>query len=136
MGVKMINYGFTKELNMQFEETLEIVFEELKKAELGVWSIIDLKEKFKEKLGINFKKYVVLGTSHPSNAHQAILAEENIGLLIPYNVILYEKDKRTVLSVVKSTLVMELIDNEDLGQIVADMERRLKRVFDSVKDRK
>ncbi|MEW5802008.1 MAG: DUF302 domain-containing protein [bacterium] len=115
---------------------MEKVFEELKKEELGVWSIIDLKEKFKENLRIDFKKYVILGTSHPSNAHQAILAEENIGVMIPYNVILYEKDKRTVLSVIKPAAVMEMIDNEDLREIAAQMERRLKRVFDSVKDRK
>jgi uncharacterized protein (DUF302 family) len=132
----MINYGFTKELNMQFEETLEKVFEELKKAELGVWSIIDLKEKFKERLGINFKKYVILGTSHPPNAHQCVLAEENIGLMLPYNVILYEKDKKTVLSVIKPTAVIEMIDNENLEKIAAEMEKILKHVFDSVRDGK
>jgi len=130
----MINYGFTKELNMQFEETLEKVFEELKKAELGVWSIIDLKEKFKERLGINFKKYVILGTSHPPNVYQCVLAEENIALMIPYNVILYEKDKKTVLSVVKPTSIMEMIDNEDLQKAAIEMEKRLKKVFDSVRD--
>ena len=132
----MITYGFTKELNMQFEETLEKVFEELKKAELGVWSIIDLKEKFKEILGINFKKYVILGTSHPSNAHQCVHAEENIGLMMPYNVVLYEKDKKTVLSVIRPTAVMEMIDNEDLEKIAAEMEKRLKKLFDSVREGK
>lgn len=132
----MINYGFTKELNMQFEETLEKVFKELKKAELGVWSIIDLKEKFKERLGINFKKYVILGTSHPLNVHQCVHAEENIGLIMPYNFILYEKDKKTVLSVIRPTAVMALIDNEDLEKIAAEMEKMLKKVFDSVRDGK
>lgn len=132
----MINYGFTKELNMQFEDALEKVFEELKKVELGVWSIIDLKEKFKERLGIDFKKYVILGTSHTSIAHQCILAEDNIGLMIPYNVILYEKDKKTVLSVIKPTAVMEVIDNKDLEKITAEMEKRLRKVFDSVIERK
>jgi len=130
----MINYGFTKELNMQFEETLEKVFKELKKAELGVWSIIDLKEKFKERLGINFKKYVILGISHPLNAHQCVHAEENIGLMMPYNVILYEKDKKTIFSVIKPTAFMALIDNEDLEKIAADMEKMLKKMFDSVRD--
>jgi uncharacterized protein (DUF302 family) len=132
----MIAYGFTKELNMQFEETLEKVFAELKKAELGVWSIIDLKEKFKEGLDIHFKKYVILGTSHSPSIHQCILAEENIGLMIPCNIILYEKDKKTVLSVIKPTAVMELIDNENLEQSAAQMEKRLKKVFDSVVDSK
>jgi len=132
----MINYGFTKELNMQFEETLEKVFEELKKAEVGIWSIIDLKEKFKESLGIHFKKYVILGTSHPSNIHQCVLAEENIGLVMPYNVILYERDKKTILSVIKPSASMGMIENENLDKAAAEMEKRLKKVFDSVKERK
>lgn len=132
----MINYGFTKELNMQFEEALEKVFKELKKAELGVWSIIDLKEKFKERLGINFKKYVILGTSHPLNAYNCVNAEENIGLMMPYNVILYEKDKKTVLSVIKPTAITAMSDNEDLEKIASEMDKMLKKVFDSVMDGK
>ncbi|MCL6583570.1 MAG: DUF302 domain-containing protein [bacterium] len=132
----MLTYGLTKELNMQFEETLEKVSVELKKSDLLVLSIIDLKEKFKEKLGIDFKKYVILGTYYPPNAYQAILAEENIGLIFPYNIALYERDKKTVLSIIKPTAIAELVDNLDLHQIILDMERKLRKIFDSIEDRK
>jgi uncharacterized protein (DUF302 family) len=56
--------------------------------------------------------------------------------MIPYNVILYEKDKKTVFSVIKPTSIMEMIDNEDLQKSAIEMEKRLKKVFDSVRDGK
>ena len=73
----MLNYGFTKELNVPFEKVVETVIQELKNEGFGVLTKIDVKEKFKEKLGIDFNKYVILGACNPANAHEAILAEEN-----------------------------------------------------------
>ena len=72
----MINYGFTKELNVPFEKVVETVIQELKNEGFGVLTKIDVKEKFKEKLGIDFTKYVILGACNPANANEAILAEE------------------------------------------------------------
>jgi hypothetical protein len=77
----MISYGFTKELDVPFERVRESAIEELKKEGFGILTEIDVQAKFKEKLGIEFKRYVILGACHPPNAYKAILAEENIGLL-------------------------------------------------------
>ncbi len=77
----MIDYGFTKELSSSFEKTIETVTEELKKEGFGILTKIDVKEKLKEKLGIDFKKYMILGACNSASAHKAILAEENIGLI-------------------------------------------------------
>ena len=129
----MINYGFTKELNVPFEKVVETVIQELKNEGFGVLTKIDVKEKFKEKLGIDFTKYVILGACNPANAHEAILAEENIGLMLPCNVIVYEKEKRVVVSIVKPTVAMEMIDNEGLKQLAIQVEQQLKKVFDSIK---
>ena len=87
----MINYGFTKELDAPFERVRESAIEELKKEGFGILTEIDVRAKFKEKLGIEFRKYVILGACNPPNAHKAILAEENVGLMLPCNVIVYEK---------------------------------------------
>ena len=129
----MINYGFTKELNVPFEKVVETVIQELKNEGFGVLTKIDVKEKFKEKLGIDFTKYVILGACNPANAHEAILAEENIGLMLPCNVIVYEKEKGVVVSIVKPTVAMEMIDNEGLKQLAIQVEQKLKKVFDSIK---
>lgn len=128
----MINYGFTKELDLSFEKAVSLVTEELKKEGFGILTTINVKEKFKEKLGIEFKKYIILGACNPSNAHKAILAEENVGLMLPCNVIVYEKEDKTVVSIVKPTAAMEMIDNEELKNIAATVETKLKKVFDSI----
>jgi len=129
----MISYGYTKELNLAFDEAVKKVTEELKKAGFGIITQIDLKAKFKEKLGIDFKKYLILGACHPTSAHQAILAEENIGLMLPCNVIVYEKEGKTIISIIKPTVAMEMIKNEELKKIASEVEGKLKQVFDTIK---
>ena len=129
----MINYGFTKEIDMPFEEAVEVVTAELKKEGFGILTKIDVKEKFKEKLGIEFKKYMILGACNPPSAHEAILAEENIGLMLPCNVIVYEKENKTAISIIKPTVAMEMIDNKKLKQIAEEVETKFKNVFESVK---
>lgn len=128
----MINYGFNKEVDMPFEETLEVISEALKKEGFGVLTKIDVKNKFKEKLGIDFKNYMILGACNPTLAHRAILAEENIGLMLPCNVIVYERESKTVISIIRPTVAMEMIENNRLKQIAGDVEVRLKKVFDSM----
>jgi uncharacterized protein (DUF302 family) len=128
----MIGYGFTKELGLSFEKVREIVTEELKKEGFGILTEIDIKEKFKEKLGIDFKRYVILGACNPPNAYKSILAEENIGLMLPCNVVIFEKGDKTVLSIIKPTVAMQMIDNEELRPVAALIEDKLKKVFESV----
>jgi len=129
----MIDYGFTKELSLPFEEAIGVVTEALKKEGFGILTKIDVKEKFKEKLGIDFKKYVILGACNPSSAHQAILAEENIGLMLPCNVVVYQKGDKTVVSIIRPRVAMEMVDNEELRQIAVSVETKLKKVFESLK---
>lgn len=128
----MIDYGFTKEVDVSVEEAIDTVCDELKKEGFGILTRIDAHEKFKEKLGIDFKKYVILGGCNPALAHKAILAEENIGLMLPCNVVVYEKDGKTVISVMKPTMAMEMIDNDELKQIAETVEEKLKKAFESI----
>ena len=128
----MINYGFTKELDKNFEQVVDEVKDKLKKEGFGVLTTIDLKEKFKEKLGIDFKKYLILGACHPASAHKAIEAEEDIGLMLPCNVIVYEKDSRVAVSAIKPTAAIEMIENKNLKLIAREIETRLRHVIDSI----
>ena len=129
----MIDYGFTKEVDMPFEEAIEVVAEELKKEGFGILTKIDVKDKFKEKLDIDFKDYVILGACHPASGHKAILAEENIGLMLPCNVVVYEKGKKAAISIIKPTAAMGMVVNKELRQIAEEVEAKLKKVFDSIK---
>jgi len=128
----MIDYGFMKEIDISFEKAVELVTEELKKEGFGILTQIDVKEKFKEKLNIDFKKYVILGACNPPSAHKAILAEETIGLMLPCNVIVYEKGDKTVVGIIKPTAVMRMIENEKLKDIAENVEAKLKKVFESI----
>lgn len=128
----MSTYGFTKELNFSFDEAIDVTTKQLQHEGFGVLTRIDIHDKIKEKLGIDFKKYVILGACNPPYAHKALLAEENIGLLLPCNVILYEKDDQTILSVIKPTVAMNMVDNDALRDIAETIESKLKRVFESI----
>ena len=128
----MISYGFTKELDLPFEKVREAIAEELKKEGFGILTEIDLQEKFKEKLGVDFKRYVILGACSPPNAFKSVQAEENIGLMLPCNVIVYEQGDRTVLSVVRPTVAMQMIENAELKSVAELVEKKLKNVFDAV----
>jgi uncharacterized protein (DUF302 family) len=129
----MIHYGFTKELEIPYETVIEQVGEALKKEGFGVLTEIDVKEKMKEKLGLDMRKYIILGACNPPNAYKAILAEENIGLMLPCNVIVYEKGSNTVLSVIRPTIAMQMIDNVELQKLADTVEGQLKKAFDAVK---
>ena len=129
----MIKYGFVKELNMSFDQAVEHVTENLKNHGFGIITTIDIKEKLKEKLGIDFKRYVILGACIPASAHKAIEAEENIGLMLPCNVIVYEKGDKVIVSAIKPTAAMQMIDNAKLNKIAEDVETKIKQVIDTLK---
>ena len=132
-GTGMINYGFTKEMDLPYETVVVLVREALKKEGFGVLTEIDLQGKMKEKLGIDLRKYIILGACNPSNAYKAILAEENIGLVLPCNVIVYEKGGKTVLSVIRPTVAMQMVDNLELQKVAQAIEEQLKKAFDAIK---
>ena len=129
---KMINYGFTKEIDAPFEEAITKVTNELKKEGFGILTQIDVAEKFKEKLGIDFEKYIILGACNPPSAHEAILVEENIGLMLPCNVAIYKRRNKTVVSIIKPTVAMKMIGNSELEHIASAIEKKLKKVFDAI----
>jgi uncharacterized protein (DUF302 family) len=128
----MIQYGFTKELLIPYDAAVAQVREALKNEGFGVLTEIDVKEKMKEKLGIDMNRYIILGACNPPNAYKAILAEENIGLMLPCNVIVYESGPKTVLSIIKPTVAMKTIDNAELSNIAETVEAKLKKVFEAI----
>jgi len=128
----MSEYGFIKKVAMSVDEAERKVTEALKQEGFGVLTKIDVKEKFREKLGIEYRDYRILGACHPASAHRALEAEENIGLMLPGNVAVYEKNGGTVISVIRPKAAMSMIDNPALAAVADEVEGKLKNVFDSV----
>jgi len=81
------HYGYGKTVSYDFETAIKKVTEELKKEGFGVLSEIDIQEKVKEKLGKDMDRYVILGACNPGLAFEALEVEQEIGLLLPCNVI-------------------------------------------------
>lgn len=128
----MINYGFTRELDIPYKIVIEMAIAALKQEGFGILTEINIMEKMKDKLGIDARNYIILGACNPPNAYKAILAEENIGLMLPCNVIVYEKGEKTVLSVIRPTVAMQMIDNMELHKLAETIEGQLKKAFDAI----
>lgn len=128
----MINYGFTRELDIPYKTVVEMAIAALKQEGFGILTEINIMEKMKDKLGVDSRNYIILGACNPPNAYKAILAEENIGLMLPCNVIVYEKGGKTVLSVIRPTVAMQMIDNMELHKLAELIEGQLKKAFDAI----
>jgi len=128
----MINYGFTKALNVPYGKAVGLVREVLKKEGFGILTQIDVRKIIKEKLGLDMSKYIILGACSPPNAYRAILTEENIGLMLPCNVIVYEKGGQTVLSFIRPAVAMQMVDNAELQKVAEEVEGKLKKAFDAI----
>src|SRR5664279_770263 len=86
-----IGYGYVREVELRFEDAVAKLEAELKTEGFGVLCQIDIQAKLKEKLGVEFSKYVILGACNPPIAYQALQEEINLGLLLPCNAVVYEQ---------------------------------------------
>ena len=127
-----MEYGFSKIVDQPFEETVEKVTEELKKVGFGVLTEIDVKDTMKKKLNVDFKNYKILGACNPPIAHKALQIEEELGLLLPCNVIVYEKEGKCAVSVFNPMIMTQLIDNKEMIAIAEEVKSKLLTVLEKV----
>lgn len=127
-----MKYGFSKTTDYSFEQAIEKVTEELKKEGFGVLTTIDIKETLKKKIDVDFKKYTILGACNPKLAHGGLQVEEELGLLLPCNVILYEKNGKTVVSIFDPIVMTAVIDNPEMKPVAEEVKNKLKRVLEAV----
>ena len=125
-------YFTKKEVRLSFEDAVSKVREQLQKEGFGVLTEIDVKATLKKKLDIDFDKYIILGACNPTLAHKALQAEQDLGLMLPCNMIVYEKDGKTFVAAIKPTAQMEKIGNPKLHVIAREVEEKLKKVVDSI----
>ena len=131
--MKQTNYGFSKVVNLGYEEAIEKVTEELKKEGFGVLTEIDVKTTLKKKLNVEFKPYKILGVCNPPFAYKALQSEEQIGLMLPCNVIVYvNNNSETVVAAINPIASMQAVKNDKLAEIAATIQGKLKKVIDSL----
>lgn len=127
-----MQYGFSKNVNIGFEEAINKVTAELKKEGFGVLTSIDIKDTMKTKIDVDFKKYTILGACNPSLAYKALTIEEELGLLLPCNVIVYEKENGSVVSIFNPIIFTEIIENKNIEPIANEVKQKLERVLEAV----
>ena len=125
-------YGFGTRVALAYPDAVARTRELLKDEGFGVLTEIDVQKTLKEKLGAEFRKYVILGACNPPLAHRALQAEREIGLILPCNVIVYEDGAGSVVSVMDPIPALGLVGNEALRPIAEDAAARLHRVIDKL----
>jgi uncharacterized protein (DUF302 family) len=129
-------YGFGATLDVAFDGAVERVRAELAKQGFGVLTEIDVAATLKSKLGVDFRRYVILGACNPVLAHQALSAEREIGLLLPCNVIVYEDEtpNRSVVSIMDPQAALALAGNDAVAGLAADVRDRLQQVINGLEN--
>jgi len=128
-----MDYYYAKEVDLSFEDALERVSDELKKEGFGVLTEIDVKATIKKKLDKDFRNYHILGACNPPFAHQALLAEPQIGLMLPCNVVVQDGENgRVIISAIDPVASMQAVENETLGEIAQQVRMKLRNVIENV----
>lgn len=128
---KPTNYGFSKVVNLGYEEAIEKVTEELKEEGFGILTEIDVKETLKKKLDVDFNPYKILGACNPPFAYKSLQIEEQIGLMLPCNVIVYVNDNgKTVVAAINPIASMQAVKNDKLGEVAETIQVKLKKIIE------
>jgi uncharacterized protein (DUF302 family) len=128
-----MTYYHSRVIKLEFDNAIKVVTETLKKEGFGVLSQIDIAEKLKEKLGVDLKKYVILGACNPALAYKALQVEDKIGVMLPCNVIVKEMESNTVeIAAIDPTASMATIGNPALFPIAEEVGKKLRDAINAI----
>ena len=128
-----MSYYITKSTNGDFDAVLSKVIEKLKDEGFGVLTEIDVANTLKQKLGVEMKRYRILGACNPGFAHKALSVEDKIGVMLPCNVIVQEMADGVVdVAAIDPRMAMRQIGNPALDEISAAVAERLSRVVGAI----
>jgi uncharacterized protein (DUF302 family) len=128
-----MKYYIEKTLHTDFETAISRTTEALKEEGFGVLTEIDIQEKLKEKIGVDFRKYTILGACNPPLAHKALLNEDKIGTMLPCNVIVQQlDDDRVEVAAVDPMASMQAVENNDLKEVAELVKSKLEKVISNL----
>lgn len=128
-------YGYSRSVNIQFDKAVERAKETLKVEGFGVLSEIDIDDKLKEKLGVEFRRYKILGACNPQLAYKTLQEDLNIGLLLPCNVVVYEADEqgKSVVAAVDASAMLSVVgENPKITEVSGEVNEKLRRAVDNI----
>jgi uncharacterized protein (DUF302 family) len=128
-----MRYYFSNAISGTFDEAIKLVTERLKTEGFGVISEIRMDEKLKEKLGVDFKRYTILGACNPQFAYKALQIEEKIGTMLPCNVLVIEQENGLIeVAAINPLASMQSVENPDLHDIALKVSLTLKSVVENM----
>jgi uncharacterized protein (DUF302 family) len=127
-----LKYGYGKFLDLPFESAVRHTKEALATEGFGVLCEIDIKKKLKEKLGVEFTNYVILGACNPPLAYGALQQDMDLGLLLPCNVIVYEKTGKSFVAAIDAFKMLSIVENPALEATAGQVNERLQKVINSL----
>jgi uncharacterized protein (DUF302 family) len=123
-------FGIRKPLRATYEGALALVAEALKAEGFGVLTEIDVQSTLKQKLGVDFRRYKILGACNPPLAHEALQADLEVGLMLPCNVVVYEADDgKAVVMAIDPTRTMAASGNAKLAELAETVKQKLTRAL-------
>lgn len=128
-----MEYGYARTISMGFEEADSAIRKALEAKGFGVLTEINVHDALKNKLGVDFRRYRILGACNPPIAHQALSADLGIGLLLPCNVVIWENDdKSTTVSAIDAGKMLAISDRDDLSPLAARVNNLLREAVDNL----
>jgi uncharacterized protein (DUF302 family) len=126
------SYGIVKELpDVAYDEAIVRTTEALSTEGFGVLTEIDVKATLKNKLDVEFDRYIILGACNPPLAHRALTTDRYMGLLLPCNVVVMEREGGgSVISAIKPSEMFKVVDDPDIQPIADEVEEKLTRVME------
>ena len=128
------NYGFSREVAADFDDAVERTREALKTEGFGVLSEIRIDEKLREKLGVDFRRYVILGACNPPLAYATLQEDINIGLLLPCNVVVYETEPNVaVVAAIDANAMMSVVgEKPEIKEVADEVNKRLRQALEQI----
>ena len=127
-----MTYYSSKITDRPFEEAVARTREALKAEGFGIITEIDVTGTFREKLGLEFRPYIILGACNPKAAHEALTEEDKVGVMLPCNVIVQQRPSGTGVEIaaVDPAASMAAIDNPTLKARAEEIGASLRRALD------
>lgn len=122
-------YAVKAEVSLPFREALDRVKAALKEQGFGVLTEVDVRATMREKLGMEFRNYAILGACNPPLSHRALSADLEAGLVLPCNVVVYEEGDRAVVMIADPETMMATLGKPGLDAVARDARARLEKVI-------
>ena len=133
----MSEMAFEVSLDVGFDEAVERVQGALKSEGFGVLTRVDIHDAFQEKLGVEFRKYAILGACNPPLAHRALSDRPDVGLLLPCNVTVEAAGEGCLVRIIDPEAMMAvggMSDDPTLSDVGGEARIRLERVAAALTD--